>query len=465
MSRFLPAVRVSQILQQSGLSTMPELEKKLPQVVAAGIKRLLELQLNDGGWGWQGTSETHEMMTPYAMLGLIEAEKAGYAIPNPDAVARGLERMRAYLTQMNTKRFNDSLYILSVLSQKEAVPNQWWHWIAQGVGEKYCSDYGHALALEMAVRGGKTALADILAAELRKRAQKIGDRVFWTSAGFSRWQDNTIEVTAAVLRALVAYDPQDKLLPGILTYFQTTKRGNRWDSTKDTACVLYALCDYVHASKGGPNANGTVALAVNVGAEASVKIDGPRSVVSTLKAADLKPGANTIVVRGEKETDGALVRVVVTFTRGTGSVPARDHGVKVTRTLLLREKNGTWKPLKSGATVAKGSTIKVRVEFHSTDHTPLQYTLLESPKPGTGETIPADDKRFVADLAKAGYVLREDREAMTCFHYEHAAGAVTADFILLTEFTGEFRIPPARVERMYQPTRGGHSDSFVLKVQ
>jgi uncharacterized protein YfaS (alpha-2-macroglobulin family) len=94
----------------------------------------------------------------------------------------------------------------------------------------------------------------------------------------------------------------------------------------------------------------------------------------------------------------------------------------------------------------------------------VQYTLLESPKPAGGETVPADDRRFSAAKATAGHVLREDREAMTCFHYEQAAGAFAAEYVVLTEFAGQFRIAPARVELMYRPTVGGHSDSFVLTV-
>ena len=46
-----------------------------------GIKRLLELQQPDGGWGWHGNGQTHEMMTPYALYGLLQAEKAGYQVP------------------------------------------------------------------------------------------------------------------------------------------------------------------------------------------------------------------------------------------------------------------------------------------------------------------------------------------------------------------------------------------------
>lgn len=476
MSRFLPAVRVSQILQQSGLHPMPELEKKLPKVVEAGVKRLLELQQADGGWGWQGTSQTHEMMTPYALFGLIEAEKAGYAIPNGDAIPRGLERLHAFLDHLKpqwardaksvfgSRGINDSLYCLSILSQKKAVPSEWWLLISRKVGGEQMSDYGHALALEMAVRSGEKKLADSLAAELRKRAQKSDDLVFWTTAAFSRWADNTIEVTAGVLRALVAYDPHDPLIPGILAYFQTTKRGDRWDSTKDTACVLFALCDYLHAAKGGPTANGSVAFTLNGGEESQVKLDGAASRRANLQSADLKAGANTVAIHGDEGTKGALVRLVVSFQREKGNVPARDHGVRVARTLLLREKDGSWRPLKSGTVVPKASFIKVRVEFEAMDRNPLQYTLLESPKPACGETIPADDKRFPADSENAHYVLREDREAMTCFHYENVNVRAVADYVFLTEFAGEFRLPPARVERMYQPTSGGHSDSFVLKV-
>src|SRR5262249_16234677 len=66
MSRFLPAIKVAQILQQFQVDH-PELNKKLPGCVSGGIKRLLELQQPGGGWGWHGGSNTHEMMTPYAL--------------------------------------------------------------------------------------------------------------------------------------------------------------------------------------------------------------------------------------------------------------------------------------------------------------------------------------------------------------------------------------------------------------
>ena len=91
--------------------------------------------------------------------------------------------------------------------------------------------------------------------------------------------------------------------------------------------------------------------------------------------------------------------------------------------------------------------------------------MLESPKPGGGETVPADDPRFRLGADAGGHVLREDRESFTAFHYEHAPSGFAAEYVVLAEFAGEFQLPPARVELMYKPTIGGHSDSFVLKVK
>src|SRR5262249_20080271 len=158
------------------------------------------------------------------------------------------------------------------------------------------SDIGHAFALELAVKHGKKDLADKLAAELRKRAKKSGDHIYWTTAGFSRWGDNVTEVTAVVMKALVAYNATDPLIPGIVAFFHGTKRGDRWDSTKDTACVLYALCDYLAAVKAGPAAAGLVKVTVNGIDDGNVRLDSPASKVVKLTGKNLKRGENVVTV-------------------------------------------------------------------------------------------------------------------------------------------------------------------------
>jgi hypothetical protein len=425
------------------------------------------------------------MMTPYALFGLIAAEEAGYPCPNPNSIAKGRSRLKQYIASMKDQWdrtidwnkpgipfVNDALFCLWVAAMSDKTDEEglaqpfWWWRIEKAVGRPSMSDYGHALALEMAVRFGQKELAGKLAAELRKRAKKSGDQIYWNGAGFSRWGDNTIEVTAMVMKALVAHDPNDPLIPGVLTFFHATKRGDRWDSTKDTACVLFALCDYLAAVRAGPAATGLVKVSVNGGQPQEVKLDGPASKVVKFDGKTVKPGANTITVTGAEAAGGALVRVVVSYSRGRGAdIPARDHGVKVGRVVSVRTADGSWSELKSGATVPLGSYIKVRVAATPAAATTINYTVLESPKPGGGETVPADDPRFRPGVDAAGHVLREDREAFTAFHYEHAPQGFAAEYVVLAEFAGEFQLPPARVELMYKPTLGGHSDSFVLKVR
>lgn len=224
-------------------------------------------------WAWHGGGQTHEMMTPYALFGLLAAEEAGYPCPNPNTIPNGMARLRQYL---------------------DATGTQW------------------------------------------DAALKVG-----CDKAFAKQNDGT-------------------------------KRGDRRDSTKDAACVLYALCDYLVAVQAGPAATGVMKMSLNGSAS------------------------------------GELMRV----------------------------------------TAAPGS---------------LQFFLIESPKPSGCETVAAGDRRFPVPLDSQGHVLREDREAMSCFHYE-SAGVAAAEFVVLAEFAGEFVLPPARGELMYQPTSGGHSDSFVLKV-
>jgi uncharacterized protein YfaS (alpha-2-macroglobulin family) len=430
------------------------------------------------------------MMTPYALYGLLEAEKAGYPIPNGQAVDRGLVRLKQYLEQMKpawdrlgpvlagppggargsspASQVNDSLYLLYVMSQREPLLGEWWMRIEKAAGSPEVSDYGHALALEMAVKAGEKKLAGKLAAELRKRAKRGGAGVYWTTAGFSRWGDNQFEVTAAAFKALVAHDPNDPLIPDVLHFFQVTKQGDRWVSTKDTAMILYALCDYLTAVRDdrflpGGKLTGVARLAVNGAAPVEVKFDGPLSKTVALPGKELKTGENMIAVRSA-DASGSLVRVVVRFTRGgAADIPARDFGVTVVRTVSVREKNGAWRALESGAVVPKGSYVKVGVTGTTSNGQALTFTLLESPKPASGEVLPQDDRRPV-NVPPGGYNLREDREAKVCFHYEAPQGAVSGEYVFLAEFAGEFRLPPARVEPMYRPSQGGNSDSFVLKV-
>src|SRR5262249_4328058 len=151
------------------------------------------------------------------------------------AVQKGLQRLKQFIDNMNEKQAADRIYCMYVYGHRHDLDAKWWQFIEER--EDKLSDYALALSLELAEQKGKKDLATKLQQRLASRAKENQGTVFWTTAGFTRWMEDPLEITAAVLKALVAHDIDDKLIPGILTYFNAHKRGGRWNSTKDTALI------------------------------------------------------------------------------------------------------------------------------------------------------------------------------------------------------------------------------------
>ena len=461
MSRFLPAIRVAQTLKHYHIKN-PDLEARLPKCVDMGIKRLLQTQQADGGWGWNGSSQTHEMMTPYALYGLLEAEKAGYSIGNEDAVKRGLQRVRRYIDAMGAAQASDRIYCMYVYAHRESVPEAWWSFIDGQADSGRLSDYAKALALEMAVDHGKTGLAKSLAAMLHASAQRSAGQVYWRTAGFSRWGDDRNEVTAAVLKALVAHNVTDPLIPGILSYFAQTKQGNRWNSTKDTAMIVYAVCDYLARVEVAGGSGKAVAVTVNGGHAQNLEMNSGLAKKLTVAGKALHHGANRVKFADAAPT--SLFRLRLVYHKEGADVARTEKGITVSRRFyLLNEKGARVRRLKSGDTVSRGSYIESEVGV--TYHIPgdMRYVLLRSPKLSGCETLPEDDPRFNKP-STAGYVLREDRSDAIDFHHETTPRSFIDRSVLHAEFAGDFVAAPAAVELMYRPEVCGHSEAFRLTV-
>jgi uncharacterized protein YfaS (alpha-2-macroglobulin family) len=462
MSRFLPAIKVAQILTKFRIKN-PGLEGKLPKCVDMGIKRLLELQQADGGWGWNGNSATHEMMTPYALYGLIEAESAGYIIPNGQAVQRGLTRLRGFIDNMGEEQTADRIYCMYVYSHREDMEEKWWTFIEEQSNKGKLSDYASAMALEMAAKNRKKALAGKLAARLRKRAVQDSGTVHWQTAGFSRWGDDRNEITAAVLKAFVACDIKDDMIPQSLAYFAQNKRGNRWNSTKDTAMILYAMCDYLAQQDGSFGGKKVATLQLNQNKSMpTLRLDDGLTGTVSFRADELQSGEN--ILHFQNASPGMMFRLNLRYRQAGNEIKAQANGLEVQREFwLLDPKTGSHRQhLKDGDTVPRGSYIMSRVTVTSRVSDQLRYVLVENPKPGSCEIQPVEDSRFQQHATQ--HVLREDKETGVFWHHEQTNGNIQNHCVLRCELSGDFVFAPAHVELMYKPETRGHSGTFRLKV-
>jgi hypothetical protein len=461
MSRFLPAIKVAQVLKEFRVEH-PQLEKKLPGCVAGGIKRLLELQQPDGGWGWHANGQTHEMMTPYALYGLLQAEKAGYTIPAGGAIERGLVRLKHFINAMNEAQTADRIYSMHVYAHRHDLEPAWWSFIAARLQADRLSDYALALALETAVQKGKKDLAGALAKALRSKVKKVGSHRFWETAGFSRWGDDRFEVTAAAMKALVAHDKNDALIDGILGFFAATKRGNRWNSTKDTAMILYAMCDYLAKERFDPKARLEVSFSVNAGEAQKVAL-GKLTQKVVMPATVLREGTNRLTFR--TRATGMMYRLVLRYWKTGPDIRPMDEGITVVRHFyLLDGKGGVKRQLKSGDSVPRGSYVLSEVVASNRLKGGMSYVLVENPKPACAEVLPVEDARFAKNQHSTTYALREEKTAGVVFHHEQTPAQLNDRCVLLAELAGDYVVPPARVELMYRTELRGHSGTFVLKV-
>jgi hypothetical protein len=458
MSRFVPAIRVAGVLGNLGIRDSA-LALRLPSVVAGGFKRLAELQQSDGGWGWQTGGQTHEMMTPYVVWGLLEARRAGHALPDPSMLERGLARLRAFSAQTGAAQLSDRTYILYVLSQHQRISDADWRFLVDN--RPQMSDYALALTLEMAVSRDDRAHADRVAADLRARARRAGGHASWRTAGFSRWMEDPFEVTAAALKALVAYDPADPLVADVVAYFVASKRGDRWNSTKDTAMVLYALTELL-AKKGISAPGGAAAVTYSVNGAAPARLSFADGLVRRVVIPATQLQRRTQITF-PSSTAGMMARAVLRYRRSGRDLAPAASGLEVARTLNLLDASGkVIRPLRTGDRVPRGSYVESLVTVTHAANERMRYLLVEDPKPAGAETLPADDPRF--PRSPATWSLREDREQKLAYHHEETAPSTTVRSIMHLELAGDLALPPAHAELMYQTQTRGHSGTVVLRV-
>ena len=458
MSRFLPAIKVSQIQQQFKVGNAG-LDKKLPGVAAAGIKRLIELQYPDGSWGWWGSTAPDPLMTAYALYGLLQAEQAGYKVP-PEVLTKGVEALRKLIQLPFAGKYADRVYALYVLAHRERLTEEMWSWLEDKTDTM--SDGSLAFALETAAREKRQVLATKFADLLRKRAKVEGGEAHWETAWFTRWADDRYEVTAAALKALVAWDKDDPLVEQSLAFFAATKRGNRWNSTKDTAMILFAMCDYLAKKQIAESKTNTLRLTV-AGQSHDIAFDGQLAKKVVIPAGRLKAGK--VELRMDTEMTGVMYRAVYRHWKAGRDLAPLTQGLAVERRFsLVDDKGNVVRELKSGDAVPRGSFILAEVATRSPTGLAMPYLLVENPKPSGCETMAAKDKRFEKFLADAHASLREDRDAKVCFHHEDGHDEARDRCIFLAETAGEFVAAPAVAELMYHPETRGQSATFILKV-
>ncbi len=257
---------------------------------SAGLRRLADMQLSDGGWGWfSGTGEHASAHTTALVVhGLLVARRNDLKLP-PGVLERGLEWLKSDQARQvevlasvpsqdkPLKTFADDVnaLVFMVLTDADVRNDRMLAFLDRD--RTHLSVYAKAmfgLALE------RLGEKDKLAAVLRNIAQyvvrddenqtaylKLPNEAYrW------RWYGSEIETDAFYLKLLARTDPKGDLAPRLAKYLLNNRRhGTYWNSTRDTAYCIEALAEYLTAS-GEDRPDMTVAITVDGQKRKDVKI-------------------------------------------------------------------------------------------------------------------------------------------------------------------------------------------------
>lgn len=466
LSRFVPAAHAAAILKKQGRSLSPELEQKLPLLTQEGIRRLAELQQEEGGWGWWKHGPARPEMTALALQGLALLKQAGVDI-DQQMLNRGLEAVQRLLAHSPA---TDTAQLYQALTahggRNEAVEKR----LTAETGDLTPSarlDFARALA-----NRGNRAAAQKLLESVKQAVQREGDAAFLpVSDKQGYWGGSSLENSARLLSALARINPGDPLAPALARYISRGQQGGWWRTTAASASTVIALAD--HLAQSSELTGSYTARLLHNGTEKEVyRIQNGRIV--TGKTPLILPavkGENRLTLVRDTAAGGGHLSASLRWLAPI-TVPAETEGLTLTRQayrIQSKKEGDQWRheylPLAAGEQVAVGEEIELRLVVEN--RKPLEYLILENPLPAGFETRRTDqDPRYAGEARYQGwYEQMEQRDRLTAWFIGRLpAGRHEFRSVITPELQGTVTALPAALWPMYQPELRSESASWTVTV-
>ena len=259
--------------------------------------------------------------------------------------------------------------------------------------------YGQAL-LGLAMLEMNDSRANELSKQIEAEAKQDDSQAWWPSDNnylMDFYGDTTPETTAYALKLLDRTDAQSPLLPKAAVYLVNHRdQGYYWESTEQTAMVIYGLTDYLERTKE-LKPNYSVEVQVNGKTVATKKFTAADALAPAttvvLNESQLAPGTNQI--RVAKTGDGRL------YWSARGEYYSNESKVVNTGSFKLstvreyyrltpqqKDDKLVYHLDKLAGPVQVGDTLAVRITVGGND---WRYLMIEDPIPSGTESIARDD--------------------------------------------------------------------------
>ncbi len=475
-------------------------QAEVNKMATAGIERLTNMQLSDGGWGWFSGFGEHASPHTTALVvhGLQIARQNDVALEQ-GMLEKGVAWLRSYQEKRvrllenkasEIKPYKDAAddldaLVFMVLADSDVKSDAMIGFLDRD--RNHLSVYAKTmLGLGLERFGEKAKLAAVLQNiaqyvvrddENQTAYLKLPNEGYWWW-----WYGSEVETDAFYLKLLARTDPRGELAPRLVKYvLNNRKHGTYWNSTRDTAFCIEALADFLKAS-GEDRPEMSVAIAMDDKTRKEIKIT-PADLFAfdnsfVIEGAALETGSHTIsfVKTGngplyynayltnftledpithaglEIKVDRKIYRLIKDDkTVETAGARGETVGQKVER--YRREL------LSEGATLKSGELVEVELEIDSKND--YEYLIFEDFKAAGFEPVEVRSGYNGNDMG--AYVeFRDERVAF--FTRTLARGKHSVSYRLRAEIPGRFHALPARAQAMYAPELRANSDEIQLKV-
>ena len=476
-------------------------QAEVAKMAAAGIERLADMQLSDGGWGWfSGYGEYASAHTTALVVHGLQVGRRNDLKLRDGMLERGITWLTTYQAKQaqliengvsELKPFKRSADDIDALVFMVLTDGGVRHDKMLGFLDRdrtRLSVYAKAMfGLALERLGDKDKLAAVL--------QNIGQYVVRDNENQTAylklpnenyrwsWYGSELETDAFYLKLLSRTDPRGELAPRLVKYLLNNRQhGSYWSSTRDTAFCIESLADYLKAS-GEDRPDVTVTIAIDGQTRKDVKIT-PADLFRfdnsfTLEGQALATGEHTVsfVKQGRgplyysaymtnftREDPITRTGLEIKVDRKVYRLKKDDKVVEVAggrgQTVGQRVERYHRELLGEGATLQSGELVEVELEIDSKND--YEYLVFEDYKAAGFEPIEVRSGYNGNDMS--AYVeFRDERVAF--FARTLARGKHSVSYRLRAEIPGRFHALPARAQAMYAPELRANSDEIQLEVK
>jgi hypothetical protein len=479
MSRFLPAVIASQTFKELKLPLSSKATNELPKIVDAGLKRLYSFAHGDGGWGWWKNDKSDLFMTTYVLNGLLEAQLSGYKIEQSyiDNSTNFLLDRTKDISSIDKTTYS---YVLYVLSKNGKFVKENRDYLISSLN-KFSNETLDAYSLSL------TGLAYFSLSQI-KESEKIMDvllgkiieterTAYWKEySNRFGWQYDEVQTTAYSLKLLIKVNPQSKLIQKIVTKLIEQQRGYSWNSTQQTAKVIFALTDFLKIS-GELAADYTATVKLNnvkihsqTFTDKNIFADQNKIVVDNNSTSILTHGKNILLVRKEGTGKIYFSGKNEFYQKEKKNEFAKHFKISKEMFRLLPDaspKGITYKKSEIKKSIKSGEMIFVKLKIDFIDEED-KYIIIEDFLPAGFEVVKDETyyniqneneySEFEGDYRIYGrrpwiwrYADKEIRDEKISFFVTNPEKQMTFTYLLKAQIPGDYSIVPTEVSLMYYP--------------